>query len=121
MGSIISLLSLPSWFFYLLQWIFISCVMILLNKAILSGWGFSYPFFLTAWHMFFSMILTQILSRTTKLLPDTMNGKVTTEVYKKKLLPIAALFSVSIMTGNSAYLYLSVSYIQVRNSKFLLF
>ena len=103
---------LPTWF-YIIQWIFVSNVMILLNKAILSGWGFAYPFFLTAWHMFFSMILTQILSRTTKLLPGTTEGKITSDIYQTKIIPMAALFSVSVMSGNRAYLFLSVSYIQV--------
>ena len=42
---------------------------ILSNKAILSIWHFQFPFFLTGWHMFFGMVLTQLLSRTTKLLP----------------------------------------------------
>lgn len=42
---------------------------ILLNKAILSIWSFGFPFFLTGWHMLFGMVLTQILSRTTGLLP----------------------------------------------------
>jgi len=105
-------MALPTWF-YLVQWITISCIMILLNKAILTGWGFSFPCFLTAWHMIFSTILTQILVRTTKLLPAASEGKVTGDIFKSKIVPIAALFSVSLMLGNMAYLYLSVSFIQV--------
>ena len=104
--------SFKTWL-YLIQWIIVSNMMILLNKVILSGWKFSYPFFLTACHMFFAMIITQILSRTTNMLPGTTQKKVTWNVYKNNLLPMAILFSVSIMTGNKAYLFLSVSYIQV--------
>ena len=48
------------------------------------------------------------------MLPGTMEGKVTKEVFQNRILPIAALFSLSIMTGNKAYLFLSVSYIQVK-------
>jgi hypothetical protein len=89
--------------------------MILLNKAILSGWGFSFPCFLTAWHMFLSTLFTQILSRTTNMLTSVNEKKVTLAVFQGKILIIAVCFSVSIMLGNNAYLYLSVSYIQVKN------
>ena len=104
--------ALPTWF-YLVQWITVSCVMILLNKYIISPWGFSYPCFLTAWHMLFSTILTQILLRTTNMLPAAKEGRVTSEIFKTKFIPIAICFSISIVLGNSAYLFLSVSYIQV--------
>lgn len=39
------------------------------NKAVLSSYDFPYPIFLTTWHMILSTILTQVLSRTTNLLP----------------------------------------------------
>lgn len=67
--------------------------------------------------MIFSTILTQILVRTTKLLPAANEGKVTAEIFKSKIVPIAALFSVSLMLGNKAYLYLSVSFIQVLQNR----
>lgn len=35
----------------------------------LDNMDFPYPMFLTTWHMFLSMILTQIMSKTTKMLP----------------------------------------------------
>ncbi len=63
--------------------------------------------------MIFSTVLTQILIRTTKLMPAALEGKVTFDVFKEKILPIAFCFSISIMLGNEAYLFLSVSYIQV--------
>ena len=106
-------MALPKWF-YLIQWVAVSCVMILLNKAILSGWGFSYPCFLTMWHMIFGTVLTQILYRITPaMLPAVADGRMTGDIFTRKLLPIAICFSFSIVLGNSAYLYLSVSYIQV--------
>ncbi len=39
------------------------------NKAVLSSYDFPYPIFLTTWHMILSTVLTQVLSRTTNLLP----------------------------------------------------
>lgn len=42
---------------------------ILFNKAVLSNMNFPFPMFLTAWHMLFATVLTQILARTTDMLP----------------------------------------------------
>mmetsp|Transcript_6149 Transcript_6149/g.6314 ORF Transcript_6149/g.6314 Transcript_6149/m.6314 type:complete len:381 (-) Transcript_6149:410-1552(-) len=103
---------IPSWV-YLVSWISISCLMILLNKAILSIWNFGYPFFLTGWHMLFGMILTQVLARTTNLLPGVKEGRVTTHLYKTKILPISFCFAISLICGNKAYMFLSVSFIQM--------
>eukprot|EP01035_Chromulina_nebulosa_P021056 gene21056-27284_t len=59
--------------YYLIQWIVLSCTMIMLNKAILSNWNFAYPLFLTSWHMLFATITTQILIRVyPSLLPAAM-------------------------------------------------
>jgi hypothetical protein len=41
----------------------------LFNKAVLDQLKFPYPMFLTTWHMFFATIMTQVLSRTTNMLP----------------------------------------------------
>jgi hypothetical protein len=64
--------------------------------------------------MLFSTVLTQIFSRTTTMLPGTTDGRVTINVFFYKILPICVLFSLSVMLGNQAYLYLSVSFIQVK-------
>jgi hypothetical protein len=42
---------------------------ILFNKAVLDQMDFPYPMFLTTWHMFLAMILTQVMSKTTNMLP----------------------------------------------------
>jgi len=39
------------------------------NKAILVDCDFPYPMFLTTMHMTFATVMTQVLSRTTDLLP----------------------------------------------------
>lgn len=49
--------------------IFVQSVQILFNKAVLDQLKFPYPMFLTTWHMFFATIMTQVLSRTTNMLP----------------------------------------------------
>ena len=41
------------------------------------------------------------------------SGSMTTEEYFRKIVPVAALFAVSLWLSNSAYLYLSVAFIQM--------
>ncbi|KAJ1422745.1 triose-phosphate transporter family-domain-containing protein [Ochromonadaceae sp. CCMP2298] len=98
-----------SWI-YIVFWISISCTMILFNKAVLDQLKFPFPMFLVFWHMLLATILTQIMSRTTNMLPG---GKVTGDVYLKQLLPVSLFFAVSLVLSNKAYIYLAVSYIQM--------
>ena len=46
--------------------------MILFNKAVLSSLDFPFPMFLTTWHMSLAAVLTQIMSRTTNMLPGVL-------------------------------------------------
>lgn len=69
--------------------------------------------FLTTWHMCLATVLTQIMSRTTNMLPGVKEGKVTSSTLTKQILPVALFFSVSLVLSNKAYIYLSVSYIQM--------
>lgn len=62
-------LQLLSGWMSIVTWITLGYFMILFNKALLSTWDFGYPFFLTSWHCLFSTILTQVLARTTNMLP----------------------------------------------------
>eukprot|EP00605_Chrysophyceae_sp_TOSAG23-4_P001255 GSChrysophyteH1.ASY1.ANO1.1366.1 assembled CDS len=87
--------------------------MILFNKFVLDRLKFPFPMFLCSWHMVIATILTRILSKTTNMLPGVMEKKVDSNVMKKKILPVAALFSISLILSNKAYIYLSVSYIQM--------
>ena len=105
-------MALHAWV-YLVVWISLSCGMILMNKAILTIWNFGQPFFLTAWHMLFATILTQVLARTTNLLPGVEQNKVSPKIYYQKIIPIAMFFAASLSAGNKAYIFLSVSYIQM--------
>lgn len=54
---------------YIVFWIATSCSMIMFNKAVLDQMKFPFPMFLTTWHMTLATILTQIMSRTTNMLP----------------------------------------------------
>ena len=108
-------MALPAWF-YMIQWITLSCLMILLNKAILSSMGLAFPLFLTSWHMFLSTIVTRIMARlpnTASMLPAVQDGRVTPKVFFERIVPVAVLFALSLALGNQAYLYLSVSFIQM--------
>jgi hypothetical protein len=98
---------------YISFWIFCSSSLILFNKAILAKYNFPYPMFLTMWHMIFSTVFTQILANSTNMLSGVKRGIVTREVLVQKFLPIAVLFSTSLIFGNNTYLYLSVSFIQM--------
>lgn len=80
---------------------------------LLTTWGFHYPFFLTTWHCFLATILTQILAKTTKLLPAVNEGKVSVSDFTRKVVPVAVLFSYGLVAGNVAYSYISLSYIQM--------
>lgn len=87
--------------------------MILFNKAVLDQLKFPYPMFLTTWHMFLATILTQIMSRTTNMLPGVKEKKVDKDAIVKQILPVSIFFAVSLVLSNKAYIYLSVSYIQM--------
>ena len=108
-------MALPAWF-YMVQWITLSCMMILLNKAILSSTGLSFPLFLTSWHMFLSTVVTRIMARlpsTAAMLPAVQDGRVTPKIFIERIVPVSVLFALSLALGNQAYLYLSVSFIQM--------
>lgn len=63
--------------------------------------------------MTFAAIGTRLLQRTTNLLEGTKDVKMTRDMFIRSILPIGLLFSGSLILSNSAYLYLSVSYIQM--------
>jgi drug/metabolite transporter (DMT)-like permease len=63
--------------------------------------------------MVFATIMTQILSRTTNMLPGVRENKVNGDVVLKQILPVTLFFATSLVMSNKAYIYLSVSYIQM--------
>lgn len=70
-------------------------------------------FFLTGWHCVLATVLTQILSRTTDLLPGVAKGVVTWSHFLYRIVPMSVLFVISLVLGNMAYSYISLAYIQM--------
>ena len=103
---------LQAWL-YIVFWISVSCTMILFNKAVLDQMEFPFPMVLTTWHMFFATVMTQIMARTSNWLPGVKEKKVDFEVLRNQILPVALCYCVSLILSNKAYIYLSVSYIQM--------
>ncbi|KAF1816314.1 DUF250 domain membrane protein [Eremomyces bilateralis CBS 781.70] len=98
---------------YIAAWIALSSTVILFNKQILDRLKFHYPIFLTTWHLGFATLMTQVLARTTNLLDSRKKVPMTGRVYLRAIVPIGVFFSLSLICGNVAYLYLSVSFIQM--------
>ena len=70
--------------------------------------------------MVFATIMTQIMARTTTLLDGRKQIKLNGRLYLRAIMPIGFFFSLSLICGNRAYLYLSVAFIQmlkVRNTR----
>lgn len=68
---------------------------------------------LTTYHLTFATLMTQILARYTSLLDGRKTVKMTGRVYLRAIVPIGLMFSLSLICGNLAYLYLSVAFIQM--------
>lgn len=94
-------------------WITLSSAVIIYNNYLYNTLGFKYPVFLVTWHLTFAAIGTRILQRTTNLLDAVKDVHMTKDMFIKSILPIGLLFSGSLILSNTAYLYLSVSYIQM--------
>jgi EamA domain-containing membrane protein RarD len=63
--------------------------------------------------MLLATILTQILSRTTDLLPGVREDKISLRNYMAKIVPISLTGALSLVLGNTAYQFISLSYIQM--------
>jgi hypothetical protein len=55
-----------------------------------------------------------------RLIDDFVQKKVDFDVVRKQIFPVASFFAVSLVLSNKAYIYLSVSYIQVSLSLMLM-
>ncbi|KAF9445534.1 TPT-domain-containing protein [Macrolepiota fuliginosa MF-IS2] len=94
-------------------WIALSSAVIIYNNYLYNTLNFKYPVFLVTWHLVFAAIGTRVLHRTTSLLDGLKDVNMTKDMFVKSILPIGLLFSGSLILSNTAYLYLSVSYIQM--------
>ncbi|RKO91491.1 duf250 domain protein membrane protein [Blyttiomyces helicus] len=103
---------------YIAVWFFFSTTLIFTNRYVLVEMGFSFPLTLTTWHLVNATVFTRLLRRFSSLLDGVaaVEEQMTWNQWAKSVLPIGALFSLALATGNYAYLYLSVSFIQMLKS-----
>ncbi|KAL6968714.1 hypothetical protein U1Q18_034508 [Sarracenia purpurea var. burkii] len=99
-------------YLYLLVYILLSSGVILYNKWVLSPKYFNFPFpiTLTMIHMGFSGTVAFFLVRVLKVVSPV---KMTFEIYATCVIPISAFFASSLWFGNTAYLFISVAFIQM--------
>ncbi|KLT43351.1 triose phosphate/3-phosphoglycerate/phosphate translocator [Cutaneotrichosporon oleaginosum] len=96
-------------------WIALSSTVIIYNKYLYSveHLNFPYPIFITSYHLGCAALGTRVLRATTNLMDGLDKVPMTRDVYIKRIIPIGILFSGSLILSNSAYLTLSVSFIQM--------
>ncbi|XP_022132032.1 probable sugar phosphate/phosphate translocator At5g25400 [Momordica charantia] len=93
-------------------WIFLSFTVIVYNKFILDKKMYNWPFpiSLTMIHMAFCASLAFLIIRVFKLVEPVSMSR---DLYISSVLPIGALYAFSLWLSNSAYIFLSVSFIQM--------
>ncbi|OMO57558.1 putative sugar phosphate/phosphate translocator-like protein [Corchorus olitorius] len=91
---------------YVAIWIFLSFTVIVYNKYILGKKMYNWPFpiFLTMIHISFCATLAFLLIKVFKVVELVSMSR---ELYLSSIVPIGALYSLSIWLSNSAYIYLS--------------
>ncbi|XP_074560002.1 putative sugar phosphate/phosphate translocator At3g14410 [Curcuma longa] len=98
---------------YILLYIAVSSGQIFFNKWVLSSKeiNFPYPVALTFLHMLFSSVLCFLLTKVFKIIK--IEGGMTSDIYITSVIPIGAMFAMTLWLGNSAYLYISVAFAQM--------
>jgi len=94
-------------------WMCLSSAVILYNNHLYSSLNFRYPVFVVTWHLTFAAVGTRVLQRTTHLLDGAKDIHISKDMFLRSILPIGIFFSASLILSNTAYLYLSVAYIQM--------
>ncbi|KAK2966308.1 hypothetical protein RJ640_018119 [Escallonia rubra] len=97
---------------YVVTWMTLSCGVILYNKYILDRnmYNWPYPITLTMIHMAFCSALAFLIVRVLGRVPS---ANMPLSIYLKSVVPIGVLYALSLWASNSAYIYLSVSFIQM--------
>ena len=100
---------------YVSVWISLSFSVIVYNKYILDPKMYDWPFpiSLTIIHMAFCASLAATLVRLLRLVDVPSSPAMTPRLYAASVVPIGALYALSLWFSNSAYIYLSVSFIQM--------
>ncbi|KAL3829990.1 hypothetical protein ACJIZ3_018792 [Penstemon smallii] len=98
---------------YILLYIALSSGQIFFNKWVLSSKeiNFPYPLGLTLLHMVFSSVLCFILTKVLKIMK--VEEGMTLDIYISSVIPIGAMFAMTLWLGNTAYLYISVAFAQM--------
>ncbi|KAL3631505.1 hypothetical protein CASFOL_024489 [Castilleja foliolosa] len=98
---------------YILLYIALSSGQIFFNKWVLSSKeiNFPYPLGLTLLHMVFSSVLCFILTKFFKIMK--VEDGMTLDIYISSVIPIGAMFAMTLWLGNTAYLYISVAFAQM--------
>ncbi|WVZ88123.1 hypothetical protein U9M48_034674 [Paspalum notatum var. saurae] len=96
-------------------WISLSFSVIVYNKYILDPkmYGWPFPISLTMIHMSFCAALAGVLVRVLRVVEPPTSPPMTPRLYAASVVPIGALYALSLWFSNSAYIYLSVSFIQM--------
>uniref|UniRef100_A0A0E0MC86 Sugar phosphate transporter domain-containing protein n=1 Tax=Oryza punctata TaxID=4537 RepID=A0A0E0MC86_ORYPU len=100
---------------YVSVWITLSFSVIVYNKYILDPKMYNWPFpiSLTMIHMAFCASLAVVLVRVLRVVAVPTSPPMTPGLYAASVVPIGALYALSLWFSNSAYIYLSVSFIQM--------
>ncbi|XP_073156129.1 probable sugar phosphate/phosphate translocator At3g14410 [Henckelia pumila] len=98
---------------YILIYIALSSGQIFFNKWVLSSKeiNFPYPLGLTMLHMIFSSVLCFVLTKVLKIFK--IEEGMTLDIYISSVIPIGAMFAMTLWLGNTAYLYISVAFAQM--------
>ncbi|XP_073298050.1 probable sugar phosphate/phosphate translocator At3g14410 isoform X3 [Primulina huaijiensis] len=98
---------------YILIYIALSSGQIFFNKWVLSSKeiNFPYPLGLTMLHMIFSSVLCFVLTKVLKIIK--VEEGMTLDIYMSSVIPIGAMFAMTLWLGNTAYLYISVAFAQM--------
>ncbi|CAA0815912.1 Probable sugar phosphate/phosphate translocator [Striga hermonthica] len=98
---------------YILLYIALSSGQIFFNKWVLSSKeiNFPYPLGLTLLHMVFSSVLCFVVTKVFKIMK--VDEGMTMDIYISSVIPIGAMFAMTLWLGNTAYLYISVAFAQM--------
>lgn len=96
---------------YIVVWMAFSIALILSNKWLLAFRGFPFPIALTMFHMAFCSTLAALFIKVFHVV--STSDEMTRTVYLQSVVPIAILYAGSLWFSNSAYIHLSVSFIQM--------
>ena len=89
----------------------VSSALILLNKDIMSGLGFRFPMCLSGMGMAFSSVASYLSCQVFGLVEP--NAPMSARLWMRAVLPVGLFMALTLQLGNLAYLYLSVSLIQM--------